>query len=140
MQKTIKKWFPVFALPTVLAFLVAFIIPFIMGIYLSFTKFTTVTNAKWVGIDNYIKAFSNPDFVNALWFTVKFTVISVITINVLAFLLALLLTKAIKGTNLFRTTFFMPNLIGGIVLGYIWLMIINGILYYSNATITTDPA
>ena len=140
MQKTIKKWFPVFALPTVLAFLVAFIIPFIMGIYLSFTKFTTVTTAKWVGIDNYIKAFSNPDFVNALWFTVKFTVISVITINVLAFLLALLLTKAIKGTNLFRTTFFMPNLIGGIVLGYIWLMIINGILYYSNATITTDPA
>ena len=140
MQKTIKKWFPVFALPTVLAFLVAFIIPFIMGIYLSFTKFTTVTNAKWVGIDNYIKAFSNPDFVNALWFTVKFTVLSVITINVLAFLLALLLTKAIKGTNLFRTTFFMPNLIGGIVLGYIWLMIINGILYYSNATITTDPA
>lgn len=140
MQKTIKKWFPVFALPTVLAFLVAFIIPFIMGIYLSFTKFTTVTNAKWVGIDNYIKAFSNPDFVNALWFTVKVTVISVITINVLAFLLALLLTKAIKGTNLFRTTFFMPNLIGGIVLGYIWLMIINGILYYSNATITTDPA
>ena len=88
MQKTIKKWFPVFALPTVLAFLVAFIIPFIMGIYLSFTKFTTVTNAKWVGIDNYIKAFSNPDFVNALWFTVKFTEISVITINVLAILLA----------------------------------------------------
>ena len=140
MQKAIKKWFPIFALPTVLAFLAAFIIPFIMGIYLSFTKFTTVTNAKWVGIDNYIKAFSTPDFVNALWFTVKFTVISIITINVLAFLLALLLTKAIKGTNLFRTTFFMPNLIGGIVLGYIWLMIINGILYYSNATITTDPA
>lgn len=140
MQKAIKKWFPVFALPTVLAFLVAFIIPFIMGIYLSFTKFTTVTNAKWVGIDNYIKAFSTPDFINALWFTVKFTVISIITINVLAFLLALLLTKAIKGTNLFRTTFFMPNLIGGIVLGYIWLMIINGILYYSNATITTDPS
>lgn len=140
MQKAIKRWFPVFALPTVLAFLVAFIIPFIMGVYLSFTKFTTVTNAKWVGIDNYIKAFSNADFINALWFTVKFTVISVITINVLAFLLALLLTKAIKGTNLFRTTFFTPNLIGGIVLGYIWLMIINGILYYTNATITTDPA
>lgn len=140
MQKAIKRWFPVFALPTVLAFMVAFIIPFIMGVYLSFTKFTTVTNAKWVGIENYIKAFSNADFINALWFTVKFTVISVITINVLAFLLALLLTKAIKGTNLFRTTFFTPNLIGGIVLGYIWLMIINGILYYSNATITTDPA
>lgn len=135
-----KRWFPVLVLPTLAAFLIAFIIPFIMGIYLSFTKFSTVENAQWVGIENYIKAFSNADFINALWFTVKFTVVSVITINVLAFLLALLLTKAIKGTNLFRTTFFMPNLIGGIVLGYIWLMIINGVLYYSNATITTDPA
>ena len=140
MQKAMKKWFPVLVLPTLAAFLIAFIIPFIMGIYLSFTKFSTVKNAQWVGIENYIKAFSNADFINALWFTVKFTVVSVITINVLAFLLALLLTKAIKGTNLFRTTFFMPNLIGGIVLGYIWLMIINGVLYYSNATITTDPA
>ncbi|HIQ80821.1 MAG TPA: sugar ABC transporter permease [Candidatus Scatavimonas merdigallinarum] len=140
MQKAMKRWFPVLVLPTLAAFLIAFIIPFIMGIYLSFTKFSTVENAQWVGIENYIKAFSNADFINALWFTVKFTVVSVITINVLAFLLALLLTKAIKGTNLFRTTFFMPNLIGGIVLGYIWLMIINGVLYYSNATITTDPA
>lgn len=140
MQKAMKKWFPVLVLPTLAAFLIAFIIPFIMGIYLSFTKFSTVENAQWVGIENYIKAFSNADFINALWFTVKFTVVSVITINILAFLLALLLTKAIKGTNLFRTTFFMPNLIGGIVLGYIWLMIINGVLYYSNATITTDPA
>ena len=140
MQKAMKKWFPVLVLPTLAAFLIAFIIPFIMGIYLSFTKFSTVKNAQWVGIENYIKAFSNADFINALWFTVKFTVVSVITINILAFLLALLLTKAIKGTNLFRTTFFLPNLIGGIVLGYIWLMIINGVLYYSNATITTDPA
>ena len=140
MQKAMKRWFPVLVLPTLAAFLIAFITPFIMGIYLSFTKFSTVENAQWVGIENYIKAFSNADFINALWFTVKFTVVSVITINVLAFLLALLLTKAIKGTNLFRTTFFMPNLIGGIVLGYIWLMIINGVLYYSNATITTDPA
>ena len=140
MQKAMKRWFPVLVLPTLAAFLIAFIIPFIMGIYLSFTKFSTVENAQWVGIENYIKAFSNADFINAFWFTVKFTVVSVITINVLAFLLALLLTKAIKGTNLFRTTFFMPNLIGGIVLGYIWLMIINGVLYYSNATITTDPA
>ena len=140
MQKAMKKWFPVLVLPTLAAFLIAFIIPFIMGIYLSFTKFSTVKNAQWVGIENYIKAFSNADFINAVWFTVKFSVVSVITINILANLLALLLTKAIKGTNLFRTTFFMPNLIGGIVLGYIWLMIINGVLYYSNATITTDPA
>ena len=134
MQRAMKKWSPILVLPTLAAFMIAFIIPFITGIYLSFTKFTTVNNAKWVGVSNYIKAFSNDDFINALWFTVKFTVVSVITINVLAFLLALLLTKAIKGTNLFRTTFFMPNLIGGIVLGYIWLMIINGVLQYFGAT------
>lgn len=137
MQKAIKKWFPVLALPTVVAFLISFLIPFIMGIYLSFCKFKTVKNAKWVGFDNYLKAFANEDFINALWFTVKFTIVSVITINILAFLFAMLLTKALRGTNVFRTIFFMPNLIGGIVLGYIWLMIINGVLHYFNATITT---
>ena len=140
MQKAIKKWFPVLALPTVVAFLISFLIPFVMGIYLSFCKFKTVKNAKWVGFDNYLKAFANEDFINALWFTVKFTIVSVITINILAFLFAMLLTKALRGTNVFRTIFFMPNLIGGIVLGYIWLMIINGILHYFNATITTDAS
>ena len=100
-----------------------------MGIYLSFTKFTTVENATWVGFDNYIKAFAqDANFINALWFTVKFTVVSVITINFFAFLLALLLTRALKGTAFFRTVFFMPNLIGGIVLGYIWNLLINSIL------------
>ncbi|MBU9724916.1 carbohydrate ABC transporter permease [Diplocloster modestus] len=128
MQKTYKKYFPVFALPTLIAFAIAFLVPFLMGIYLSFCKFTTVTNAKWVGIANYTRAFSNRDFPNALWFTVKFTVISVILINILAFLLALLLTRKVKGTNVFRTIFFMPNLIGGIVLGYIWQLIINSVL------------
>ncbi len=140
MQKAIKKWFPVLALPTVVAFLISFLIPFIMGIYLSFCKFKTVKNAKWVGFDNYLKAFANEDFINALWFTVKFTIVSVITINILAFLFAMLLTKALRGTNVFRTIFFMPNLIGGIVLGYIWLMIINGVLHYFNATITADAS
>lgn len=140
MQKAIKKWFPVLALPTVVAFLISFLIPFIMGIYLSFCKFKTVKNAKWIGFDNYLKAFANEDFINALWFTVKFTIVSVITINILAFLFAMLLTKALRGTNVFRTIFFMPNLIGGIVLGYIWLMIINGVLHYFNATITTDAS
>lgn len=139
MQKAIKKWFPLFTLPTVVAFIISFIAPFIMGIYLSFTKFTTVSNAKWVGINNYIKAFKDTAFVDALWFTVKFTIVSVITINVIAFLLALLLTKGLKGTNLFRTVFFMPNLIGGIVLGYIWLMIINGVLDSFGVSITYDP-
>ncbi len=129
MEKNMKKYFPIFLLPTLISFVVVFLIPFVMGIYLSFTKFTTVENATWVGIDNYIKAFTQDEnFLNALWFTVKFTVVSVITINIFAFLLALLLTRALKGTAFFRTVFFMPNLIGGIVLGYIWNLLINSIL------------
>lgn len=138
MQKNLKKYFPVFALPTLAAFLIAFVIPFIIGIYLSFTEFTTIVDARWVGVKNYIKAFSTADFRNALWFTVKFTVVSVITINVIAFLLSLILTRGLKGTNLFRTVFFMPNLIGGIVLGYIWQLIINGVLKFMGVTITYD--
>ncbi|MCD7723566.1 MAG: sugar ABC transporter permease [Clostridiales bacterium] len=137
MKKTLNKYFPVFALPTLLAFIIAFLAPFIMGIILSFTKFTTVTNASWVGLDNYIKAFTGDEtFLNSLWFTVKFTVVSVISVNVLAFLLALVLTRGIRGTNLFRTIFFMPNLIGGIVLGYIWNLIINGVLEKFGVDIT----
>lgn len=136
MQKSIKRYFALFALPTILVFTVIFIIPFILGVYLSFTEFTTVTDATWVGLGNYIKAFSNQDFLNALWFTFKFTIVSVITINVLAFLLAVLLTRGKRGTNVFRTVFFMPNLIGGIVLGYIWLLILNGILIKFDVTLT----
>ena len=129
MEKNMKRYFPIFLLPTLVSFVIVFLIPFIMGIYLSFTKFTTVENATWVGIDNYIKAFTQDEnFLNALWFTVKFTIVSVITINIFAFLLALLLTRALKGTAFFRTVFFMPNLIGGIVLGYIWNLLINSIL------------
>ena len=139
MEKNIKRYFPVFVLPTLVSFVTVFLIPFIMGIYLSFTKFTTVDNAKWTGFDNYIKAFTQDEnFVNALWFTVKFTVVSVITINFFAFLLALLLTRAIKGTSFFRTVFFMPNLIGGIVLGYIWNLLINAILGIVGLDITYD--
>jgi len=137
MQKTLKKYFPVFALPTVIAFAIAFVIPFLLGIYLSFTKFTTVTNSQWVGLSNYIRAFTeDQDFLNALIFTTKFTVVSVVLINVLAFVIALLLTRGIRGTNIFRTVFFMPNLIGGIVLGYIWQLIINGVLLNFGVDIT----
>ena len=136
MKRNLSKYFPIFVLPTLAAFVMAFIIPFAMGIYLSFCKFTTVNNAQWIGFDNYFKAFSNNDFLNALWFTVKFTAVSVITVNVFAFLLALLLTKGIKGTNVFRTIFFMPNLIGGIVLGYIWNLMINGVLGLFGVDIT----
>lgn len=137
MEKNIKKYFPVFVLPTFISFVVVFLIPFIMGIFLSFTEFTTVESAEWVGIENYLKAFTlDENFLNALWFTVKFTVVSVITINVFAFLLALMLTKALKGTAFFRTVFFMPNLIGGIVLGYIWNLLINAILGVFGVDIT----
>ena len=129
MEKNMKKYFPVFVLPTFISFTVVFLIPFVLGIYLSFTEFTTVENAQWVGLDNYIKAFTlDENFKNALFFTIKFTIVSVITINLISFFLALLLTKSIKGTNFFRTVFFMPNLIGGIVLGYIWNLLINAIL------------
>lgn len=137
MEKNIKKYFPVFVLPTFISFVVVFLLPFIMGIFLSFTEFTTVENATWVGIENYLKAFiQDENFLNALWFTVKFTVVSVITINIFAFLLALMLTKALKGTAFFRTVFFMPNLIGGIVLGYIWNLLINSILGIFGVDIT----
>ena len=139
MEKNIKKYFPIFLFPTFISFVLVFLIPFILGIYLSFTKFTTVENATWVGIENYVKAFTqDTNFLNALWFTVKFTVVSVITINVLAFCLALILTNAIKGTSFFRTVFFMPNLIGGIVLGYIWNLLINSVLGIFGYDITYD--
>ena len=110
-----------------------------MGIYLSFCEFTNVTNAKWVGFENYIKAFTvDTYFLSSLWLTIKFTIVSVLTINIFAFALALFLTKGIKGTNLFRTIFFMPNLIGGIVLGWIWQVIINGVLAKYGVTIVSD--
>ncbi|MDE5996059.1 MAG: sugar ABC transporter permease [Eubacterium sp.] len=137
MNKSLKKYFPFFLMPTLVCFLIAFLIPFIIGLYLSFTSFTTVTNAQWAGLENYIKAFTaDESFLNSLWFTVKFTVVSVLSVNILAFLLALLLTRGIRGTNLFRTIFFMPNLIGGIVLGYIWNLIINGVLEHFGVDIT----
>ena len=139
MHKHLSRYFAIFALPTLIAFSVAFIIPFLLGIYLSFTEFTTVTDASFVGFSNYISAFTeDTSFLNALWFTVKFSVVSIITINLFAFLLALALTRGIKGTNLFRAVFFMPNLIGGIVLGYIWQVIINGLLLFWGADITLN--
>lgn len=136
MQKTLKRYFPIFVLPTLIAFSFAFIIPFVMGVYLSFCKFKTITNAQFVGLGNYIKIFADKDFVNAFGFTLKFSVVSIVTINVFAFILALALTRKIKGTNLFRTVFFMPNLIGGIILGYIWQLLLNGVLLYMNRTLT----
>ncbi len=139
MGKSMKRYFAVFVLPTLIAFLIAFVVPFIMGIYLSFCDFTTVTNAKLVGFSNYVKVFTSREFLNALWFTVKFSVVAVVTINVCGFILALMLTQKIRGTNIFRTIFFMPNLIGGIVLGYIWQAMINGVLSKMGMTMLMDP-
>ena len=140
MKNNLKKYYGIFALPTTLAFAVVFLIPFILGIYLSFCEFTTVSDSTFTGIENYIRAFADSNFRNALWFTVKFTVVSVVSVNLIAFSLALLLTSKIRGRNFFRTVFFMPNLIGGIVLGYIWQLIINGVLASLGVTITYDPS
>lgn len=137
MKRSIKKYAPIFLLPITIAFLFAFAVPFVMGVGLSFADFTTVTDAKWVGLQNYIDAFtSSSDFLHSLGFTALFTVVSIITVNVFSFILALLLTRGIKGTNLFRSVFFMPNLIGGIVLGYIWNLLINAVLSSFGVDIT----
>ncbi|MEF9971066.1 MAG: sugar ABC transporter permease, partial [Oscillospiraceae bacterium] len=140
MQKAIKKYFPIFGLPTAIAFVIGFLVPFIMGLYLSFCKFKTVSDTTFVGLDNYVKLFNDASFVHSLWFTALFAVVSIVLINVLAFTVALLLTKEFTGTHLFRTVFFMPNLIGGIVLGYIWQLIFNGILAYFSKTLTFSSA
>ena len=128
MQKAIKRYFPVFVLPTLIAFTIGFLAPFVLGVYLSFCKFTTVTDAKFIGLSNYAKIPGDGDFLHSLWFTALFTIVTVLLINIFAFAVAMLLTKNIKGTNIFRTVFFMPNLIGGIVLGYIWQTLLNGLL------------
>ena len=128
MEKALRKWFPVFVLPTLAAFCVGFIWPFAQGIYLSFCQFITVDNAKWIGISNYVKALTDATFKDSFFFTVSFAVVSTLLINGIAFLIALALTKEMKGTNAFRTVFFMPNLIGGIVLGYIWQILLNCVL------------
>ena len=128
MEKALKRYAPIFILPTFLAFVIGFIVPFIEGLYLSFCKFMTVDNATWVGLTNYIAAIKDTSFTDSFKFSVMFSVVSILTINVLAFGLALLLTQNLRGTNIFRTVFFMPNLIGGIVLGYIWQILINCVL------------
>jgi raffinose/stachyose/melibiose transport system permease protein len=128
MEKALKRYAPFFVVPTMAAFIIGFVIPFVEGLYLSFCQFTTVDNAKWVGISNYISALTDTSFRHSFGFTVLFAVVSILLINVIAFGLALLLTRELKGTNIFRTVFFMPNLIGGIVLGYIWQILINCVL------------
>lgn len=140
MQKNLYKYFPIFVLPTFIAFAIAFLVPFLMGLWLSLCNFTIVSDAKFVGFENYVRAFTDPssNFLYSLGFTARFTVVAVITINVLSFALAVLLTRKLKGTNLFRSVFFMPNLIGGIVLGYLWETIIDSILSRFDVTLLFD--
>ena len=137
IKKYIVRYFPIFLLPLFIIFTVVFIVPFILGLFLSFTSFTTISNASFNGIRNYISAFTIDDsFINSFGFTVKVTIVSVVSINIVSFILAMMLSKRIKINTYFRTTYFIPNLIGGIVLGYIWNLIINGVLSIFNVDIT----
>ena len=136
MEKSIKRYWPIFLVPTMAAFMIGFIVPFLEGIYLSFCDFTTIKDASFVGLENYAKAFSDKTFTHAFSFTTAFAIVTLILINVLAFAVALALTQKIRGTNIFRTVFFMPNLIGGIILGYVWQLLLNGLLLQINKTLT----
>ncbi|MGM9661621.1 MAG: carbohydrate ABC transporter permease [Oscillospiraceae bacterium] len=138
MRRPLQRSFPLFMLPMVAAFAIGFVWPFLQGIFLSFTKFKTTSNWEWVGIQNYIKAFQDESFRYSFGYTAVFAVVSLVLINVLAFTVAYALTQKIRGANLFRTVFFMPNLIGGIVLGYIWSMIFDGFLDMYNTSILMD--
>ncbi len=138
VSRSTRKWFPVFLLPTVAAFAIGFVWPFLHGLFLSFTKFKTTSKWTWVGIENYLKAFADESFRYSFGYTALYAVVSLVLINLLAFTIAYFLTQKIRGANLFRTVFFMPNLIGGIVLGYIWSMIFDGLLGAYNKSILTD--
>jgi len=134
----IKRWAPLFIVPTFICFVIGFIWPFLQGIYLSFCNFMIPTDAKWVGFINYVKAFQDPSFMHAFWNTAGFAVVSIVLINVVAFAIAYALTQKMRGANLFRTVFFMPNLIGGVVLGYIWSLIFDAILKQYSTYLTAS--
>ena len=138
IRRPIQRCFPLFIVPTLACFVIGFVWPFMQGIYLSFCNFNTPRDAKWVGFENYAKAFTDAGFRHAFWNTAAFAVVSIILINVLAFFIAYALTQHIRGANLFRTVFFMPNLIGGVVLGYIWSMIFDAILKGYNTYLTAN--
>ncbi len=138
VRRSIRRWSPLFILPTFLCFIIGFVWPFMQGIYLSFCNFNTPKDATWVGVQNYIKAFQDPGFAKAFWNTASFAVVSIVVINVFAFAIAFALTQKMRGANVFRTVFFMPNLIGGVVLGYIWSMIFDAILKQYNTYITAN--
>lgn len=138
IRRPIQRMVWMFLLPTFAAFCIGFLYPFFKGAFLSFCKFKLTSQWTWVGFGNYIKALSDSSFLHAFWYTALFAFVSVVFINVLAFTVAYFLTKGIRGSNLFRTVFFMPNLIGGIVLGYIWSMIFDGFLVKYNTSVVLN--
>ena len=118
-----------FLLPTLIAFLMVIIIPFIFGIYYSFTDWQgTGAVSRVVGFENYKAIFQEPGFLHSFLVTLLFTVLNIITVNVVAFVISLLVTSEIRGRNIYRAGFFVPNLIGGIVLGLVWQFIFSNIL------------
>ena len=140
IRKSTRRWAPLFLWPMFAAFCIGFIWPFAQGLFLSFTNFKTTSKWTWVGLQNYIKAFADESFRYSFGYTAMYAIVSLVLINLLAFLIAYALTQKIRGANLFRTVFFMPNLIGGIVLGYIWSMIFDGILSSYGKSILTDSS
>ena len=134
-----KLYALIFVLPTFLAFCIGFIYPFIDGIRLSFYDFKIITKIKgFVGFRNYARAFEDESFIRSIWYTAIFVVVNVVLINLIAFFVAYALTIGIRGSNVYRTVFFMPNLIGGIVLGFIWKKIFGAILVHFGTTLTTN--
>ncbi|WP_054025438.1 carbohydrate ABC transporter permease [Bacillus sp. FJAT-28004] len=117
--------------PTLFAFLAVMIIPFLYGIYLTFTNWDGIsTTSSLVGFENYVSVFKDAVFWKSFLLTLKYVFISVALINVVAFLLAYVLTRGLKGQSIFRAGFFIPNLVGGIVLGFVWQFIFSNVLVY----------
>lgn len=136
--KSTRHFWWLFLLPVTAAFTIGFVWPFIQGIYLSFCKFKTISSAKFIGLSNYASAFADESFQHSFWYTALTAIVCLVLINVIAFAVAYALTQGIKGSNIFRTIFFAPNLIGGIVLGYIWSMIFDGILQQYGTSILLE--
>ncbi|WP_079527373.1 carbohydrate ABC transporter permease [Halobacillus hunanensis] len=116
-------WFWLFLTPVILGLGLVVVVPFIYGFIFSFTDWNGITATKFVGLQHYINLFQEDEFMASIWFTVKFAIITVILLNIMGLGLALLVTRNIKTNNLLRTVFFMPNLIGGLILGFIWQFI-----------------
>ena len=125
-SKENKKDFCMFAFPGLFCFLAVVILPFIYGIYLTLTDWNGVAKVKnFVGLKNFAGVMKDAQFWTSLLLTFKYVIVVVVLVNVLAFAIAYLLTRGIKGQNFFRAGFFTPNLIGGIVLGYIWQFVFS---------------